>query len=493
MRSISLFVGLSTLVLCACGSPSTSGGTGGGSPFPPLPLIVTGGGSATGGGGAAAGGGGGGTGGGMATGGGSSTGGGTATGGGHGTGGGGGATCDAIVVPSNPSQFSRYRKTANDEGTVGVRSWNGASGYNFLMTWVDWELAPNPVAFPLVGTVTSGRTSGAVFMLYLESCASDGTACQTRYGIYDGTITIEGAARAPVGSFAANHGAVRLQEIVGSQYVLPGRCRSAPALHWSSTQVCTANGNACSLDSDCCVNACTSGICGVAPVCKADGASCSSTSECCNSSCNSGVCGGPTCKADGVSCTSSSQCCTSSCSSGVCGGPTCKADGLSCTSSSQCCTSSCSSGVCGGPTCKADGLSCTSSSQCCVSNCISGVCGGPTCKDDGASCTSSSQCCVSNCVGGVCGGSSGGCDPVNDVGCSSPNACILLSSESTVCALPGVRNEGSTCSASNPCAASLGCFAGVCKRICRRSNDEGCSSWQTCAGVSGWGTYGVCN
>jgi len=91
----------------------------------------------------------------------------------------------------------------------------------------------------------------------------------------------------------------------------------------------------------------------------------------------------------------------------------------------------------------------------------------------------------------VCGSGTGSCDPVNNTGCGIDD-CILLSSETTTCAQGGFGTQGSSCSATDPCAGGYGCFAGTCRKICRRSTGSGCGSGSVCNGVTGWFTFGAC-
>jgi hypothetical protein len=169
----------------------------------------------------------------------------------------------------------------------------------------------------------------------------------------------------------------------------------------------------------------------------------------------------------------------------------CQPNGNSCASASDCCANVCNGGVCGTPTCKDDGESCENTSQCCASSCNGGICGGSTCKANGSYCTSTSECCTSSCNGGVCGGSTS-CNPVTNTGCSYPEECILLSTESSSCAMAGSGTQADSCSSSSPCAGGHACFGGTCRKICKKSTGQGCDSGSACNGVTGWTIYGAC-
>ncbi len=481
--------------------------------------------------------GGGGTGGGSASTGGGSNGGGTATGGagGQGTGGGthatgggssgvgGGsaATCMALDVPQQTAG-AIYVQGSSGETTYSQFQWQDDNGTNVLALEIQWP-SGTQLSFPLTGTVTNGQTSEFVVTVLWMGCSSDLSTCANTYVIYNGSQYVSAATRGPQGSISATTGTLALQLIDSTgNFVTGGACYQIAAQDFSATYQCTDDGNSCTENSDCCGNSCSSGYCSTGPTCSNDGTACFTGTDCCNGVCSSGICGAGACQVVGTTCQSASQCCTGSCLSGLCAAPACTADGLACTSEAQCCTGSCTSGLCGAAVCGADGTSCTSGTQCCAGSCTSGLCGvaacgaqgtgctsgaqccsaicssglcGATssCSSDGAFCTSASQCCSGACTGETCGLGSSSCDPVNDTGCSLGNDCILLSSEMTTCAIGGNETGGDSCSASSPCSGGLGCFGGTCRHLCVMATGDGCFSGQSCAGVSGWFTYGVCN
>jgi hypothetical protein len=375
-------------------------------------------------------------------------------------------TCAPLSVPGSAVLSAQYVKAPMSETTFSVREWSDSGGRNLLVLELEWSLLMNP-QFPQVATVSGGLTAGSTVIFFWQGCSADLASCQKKYLIYDGTMTVNSATRGPQGSIdAVSAAGVTLHETnANGDYAVPGSCLSLAPMGWSATYLCHPDGSGCTAASDCCTNVCSAqSTCGTPPVCKADGQTCTAASQCCTNQCNGGVCGAPVCKADGLSCTAAPQCCTNQCNGGLCGAPVCKADGLSCTAASQCCTNQCNGGLCGAPLCKADGLSCTAASQCCSFACS----------------------------GGLCGSSSGSCNPVTDTGCTAGNDCILLSSETTTCAIGGFGVQGDSCSATVTCAGGYGCFAGTCRKICKTSTGQGCTSPSVCNGVTGWVTYGAC-
>lgn len=80
----------------------------------------------------------------------------------------------------------------------------------------------------------------------------------------------------------------------GSQDVL-NATRSSPfdvgGLEYGAPPpVCTANGNFCSFNTDCCSSFCVSNSCSAIPACTANGNACSTDANCCSANCCSGTC-----------------------------------------------------------------------------------------------------------------------------------------------------------------------------------------------------------
>jgi len=195
--------------------------------------------------------------------------------------------------------------------------------------------------------------------------------------------------------------------------------------------------------------------------------------------------------------------CTPQCSGKACGGDGCGgscgtcAPGDTCTAG-QCiapCVPQCGGSACGGDGCGGSCGTCASGLTCsggqCVAPCVP-QCAGKTCGDNGCggscgTCTAAQTCsAASQCV------LSGPCDPVANVGCSSPNQCITLSNQSNQCVLMGTGGQGASCADSTGCRGGHGCFAGTCRKICDRFTGRGCSGGDTCAAVAGWSKYGTC-
>jgi len=115
---------------------------------------------------------------------------------------------------------------------------------------------------------------------------------------------------------------------------------AVPALSCKGgTCTCTATGQACSANSDCCSGACLEGKCYCAPV----GEHCFSNGDCCSGVCTNGTCA---CRALTESCSSSAVCCGGNeCVKGVCTlykpPPTCNGvrlpATLPCTAAWHCC------------------------------------------------------------------------------------------------------------------------------------------------------------
>jgi hypothetical protein len=182
---------------------------------------------------------------------------------------------------------------------------------------------------------------------------------------------------------------------------------------------------------------------------------------------------------------------TGSCAGGTCSyAPTDRA----CNSPPSVCYQS--AGSCANGQCSyayADGVSCGVGGVCKAGLCTcTPSCSGKQCGDDGCG-GSCGSCGIGKlCTSGSCVTDPNYCDPVANLGCANPNQCLLLSNETTRCALAGTGTDGSACSATLTCAGGYGCFAGTCRHLCNLGSSSDCAAGQACNGVSGWVTYGVC-
>lgn len=157
------------------------------------------------------------------------------------------------------------------------------------------------------------------------------------------------------------------------------------------------------------------------------------------------------------------------------------------------CTPDCAGKQCGDDGCQGSCGTCGSGYSCSAGSCIptcTPSCAGKECGSDGCtgtcgSCGSGATCTNGTCVSNVC-------DPVLDTGCTGADGCWVLSSELTTCAPPGTGTQGSSCASTSNCAGGYGCFANVCRKICRKSTGDGCEPGGVCNGVSGWVIYGAC-
>jgi hypothetical protein len=212
--------------------------------------------------------------------------------------------------------------------------------------------------------------------------------------------------------------------------------------------------------------------------------------------CNPDPCGLVACNSPPASSCVNATTLRSYASSGTCAGGTC-----SYTSTDKACTSppslcyqsagSCANGQCSYPF--ADGVSCFTGGVCKSGQCLcTPSCGGKACGDDGCGgicgfCDVGQLCSSGNCVTDP-----NYCDPVANSGCATPNECILLPTEKTLCALAGSGTSGSTCSATVTCAGGYSCFGGICHHICHLGSNDDCFPGQVCSAVSGWATHGFC-
>lgn len=191
------------------------------------------------------------------------------------------------------------------------------------------------------------------------------------------------------------------------------------------------------------------------------------------------------------------QCSGKACGADGCGGTcgTCST-GETCTASGTCkaaCVPACTGKTCGPDGCGgvcgtcATGQTCTGGT--CKAACIPS-CSGKTCGSDGCGGTCGSCTGAKTCIAGQCQ-LSGECDPVSNIGCTTPNQCITLANETNQCVLMGSGTQGSSCADSTGCKGGYGCFAGTCRKICDRVTGSGCITG-TCANVNGWNKYGAC-
>lgn len=144
------------------------------------------------------------------------------------------------------------------------------------------------------------------------------------------------------------------------------------------TASCSPDGASCLAKADCCSAAgcnATLGICGSAS-CLPESAPCTfNTNGCCSGMLCSptyGVCvPETTCTANGQSCTSDDECCTLHCN-GTC---QCASDGGACGDGYECCSGTCINNTCG--QCQQQGKGCTRGSDCCSDVCKDSACCAP--------------------------------------------------------------------------------------------------------------------
>jgi hypothetical protein len=249
---------------------------------------------------------------------------------------------------------------------------------------------------------------------------------------------------------------------------------------------CSEIGQYCESGSDCCNGTCTNHQCATCvPDC--DGKQCGANG--CGGNC--GTCpGNATCQ--GGQCVCEPNCYGKDCGDDGCGG-TCG----TCSGGNPCISGNCCAPTCDGKECGSDGCGgscgiCGSGDVCQGGSCCTPTCGGKECGSNGCGGTCGTCSSGENCESGQCVADPNDCDPVYNSGCSYPNQCILLSNESTACALAGNGTQGDYCSSTTPCAGGHSCFAGTCRKICDKYSGEGCSGMTTCQGVSGWTQFGAC-
>jgi hypothetical protein len=265
------------------------------------------------------------------------------------------------------------------------------------------------------------------------------------------------------------------------------------------SDLCGGTCGTCATGQTCTGNACVpnydagSTDSGSPDAASADAASSDASSSCSARTCSASGTGAGECCAATPYCGGSSGCRAMRGSANA----TCMDDaaceaGLTCVSG-RCraaCMPSCTGKQCGSDGCGGSCGTCAATSTCsagaCVARCVPD-CTGRECGSDGCGGTCGS-CGNRTCSGGTCSG----CDPVNDTGCTAPNSCLVLASESTTCALDGSGTRGSFCSATTACAGAYGCFANQCRKICNKLTGAGCNAAETCTGVTGWSRYGAC-
>src|SRR5262245_54858048 len=117
-----------------------------------------------------------------------------------------------------------------------------------------------------------------------------------------------------------------------------------------------------------------------------------------------------------------------------------------CVCAPKCAGKKCGDDGCGGNCglCSVD-QTCNPSGQCvCTPNCTNKTCGPNGCGGSCGICGAGTSCSAGSCV-------PNGCDPVANLGCTPGNDCLILSNETTTCAVGGAGHEGSSCSASVTC------------------------------------------
>jgi hypothetical protein len=200
---------------------------------------------------------------------------------------------------------------------------------------------------------------------------------------------------------------------------------------------CKAVGATCAQGTECCVGACTSGLCGGnvgdagAKACNMADAVCAKGFDCCSGTCNGGHCVGNTLVSGGgdggagsavacigptTACTTGNQCCSGLCEpvTGMAGviqcRDACRADGVACVDAQDCCTLACNGGVCGGTICRVESETCTVNSDCCSNLCDPATkkclidAANSTCRPTGETCNSGPQkgCCGATAANDLC-------------------------------------------------------------------------------------------
>ncbi len=263
--------------------------------------------------------------------------------------------------------------------------------------------------------------------------------------------------------------------VIGTVHAQPPAdpCCTGASCRWLGTEVgwaCTASvspppgctktiGQACSINSNCCVGTCQSGVC---KVCKDNGVACAADADCCSA-------------AGGGGCDPTAHVCVAACipADGICSDTTDCCIGLTCNKANPGDTSGLCKDSGSGPTCSATGQSCVSDTDCCNhlttgELCIEGVCGTSSCSENLQFCTAGGgQCCngltcyAQNGAGAriSCGDPTevGACfcdvptcmpdaaDCSSIVGCCSPDWCVNKSNVQQPCSSNDVTQHTCTC------------------------------------------------
>lgn len=102
----------------------------------------------------------------------------------------------------------------------------------------------------------------------------------------------------------------------------------APTPAAAQTGTCTADGQSCTTNTQCCSGNCSAGTC----QCQVTGGPCDISADCCSNVCQTGSC----CNDTGTACTTNTQCCSGICSIGSC--VACIPKGAPSPSASLCCS-----------------------------------------------------------------------------------------------------------------------------------------------------------
>ena len=161
-------------------------------------------------------------------------------------------------------------------------------------------------------------------------------------------------------------------------------------------QVCAHENEPCQYSTDCCSLNCGPGnVC--LPQCLGLRESCGGAGECCSHLCETGFCA---CRADGEGCTLSSECCTGYCNStGQCGQTVpCTIGGEGCSTTDCCEGFHCGNALGLVACCLPNQQSCLSPDECCGLGCEKSAC----CAAFGVTCAGDGDCCYGHCASHVC-------------------------------------------------------------------------------------------
>jgi hypothetical protein len=266
--------------------------------------------------------------------------------------------------------------------------------------------------------------------------------------------------------------------------------------------MCKAIGSSCSGNTDCCVGACTTGVCTGVGVdggraCLSAEQTCMKGFDCCSATCNAGTCVGSTpgtpggrdgggttggiCTPPAAACTTQQQCCSGSCQpvTGMAGivqcRDACRADGVACRDAQDCCSLGCFGGVCAARLCILQSEACTSNAECCSNICnpATKTCeidrANSTCRPTGETCNSGPQrgCCGATPNNDLC--DKDNYDPPRCIAppqlCKGQNATCTSSAE---CCNKSCDPVTKTCTpplctpTTGPCTTGADCCAGSC-------------------------------